>query len=253
MRAGLLLILLTSLNIGYTRCKNISKLCFHSLARYFTFLLSHFLMPFPAVIDIARTDLFTAEEELRQRFPDVVVNRLLRVRDLYNWCIANPDAKDRQFVEVAMDRYSISKPLAYSDLSVIKAMLPHLAQASRDFHRWRYNEMILETYQMAKKRKDTKTMEKAASSYAKFNRIDLEDEQAVPYDLIVVQPFTATDDPSVLGIKPIPNIQEKIQKMIAKYRAETIDIEDVEYEEADLEEDVLFNDESNEQDKANIL
>ncbi|MEE1310265.1 MAG: hypothetical protein UHJ41_09295, partial [Bacteroidaceae bacterium] len=124
---------------------------------------------------------------------------------------------------------------------------------SRDFHRWRYNEMILETYQMAKKRKDTKTMEKAASSYAKFNRIDLEDEQAVPYDLIVVQPFTATDDPSVLGIKPIPNIQEKIQKMIAKYRAETIDIEDVEYEEADLEEDVLFNDESNEQDKANIL
>ena len=47
----------------------------------------------------------------------------------------------------------------------------------------------------------------------------------------------------VLGIKPIPNIQEKKQKMIAKYRAETIDIEDVEYEEADLEEDVLFNDE----------
>ena len=44
-----------------------------------------------------------------------------------------------------------------------------------------------------------------------------------------------------------------IVKMIAKYRAETIDIEDVEYEEADLEEDVLFNDESNEQDKANIL
>ena len=41
--------------------------------------------------------------------------------------------------------------------------------------------------------------------------------------------------------------------MIAKYRAETIDIEDVEYEEADLEEDVLFNDESNEQDKENIL
>ena len=28
--------------------------------------------------------------------------------------------------------------------------------------------------------------------------------------------------------------------MIAKYRAETIDIEDVEYEEADSEEDVLF-------------
>ena len=30
--------------------------------------------------------------------------------------------------------------------------------------------------------------------------------------------------------------------MIAKYRAETINIEDVEYEEADLEEETLFND-----------
>ena len=47
---------------------------------------------------------------------------------------------------------------------------------------------------------------------------------------------------SALCTKPIPNTQEKIQKMIAKYRAETIDIEDVEYEEADLEEETLFND-----------
>ena len=30
--------------------------------------------------------------------------------------------------------------------------------------------------------------------------------------------------------------------MLAKYRAETIDIEDVEYEKADLEEETLFND-----------
>ena len=66
-------------------------------------------------------------------------------------------------------------------------------------------------------------MERAAASYAKYNRVDLEDEQTLPYELIVVQPFTATDDPTVLGIKPIPNIQQKISDMIAKYRAETLD------------------------------
>lgn len=68
--------------------------------------------------------------------------------------------------------------------------------------------MILETYQMAKKRKDTKTMGKAATSYAKFNRIDIEDEQSVPYHMIVVQPFFPTTDPRVVGItyaKNIPN------------------------------------------------
>ena len=39
--------------------------------------------------------------------------------------------------------------------------------------------------------------------------------------------------PFIIGIKPIPNVQEKRQEMLAKYHAETIDIEDVEYEKAD--------------------
>jgi hypothetical protein len=212
-------------------------------------------MPFPSVQDIVQVDFFTSEDVLREKYPDASVERVLRLRGMYNWFISNPESKDKEFVDECLSRYGVSKTLAYDDLRVIKSVLPHITQASRDYHRWKYNEMILETYQMAKKRKDTKTMEKAASSYAKFNRVDLEDEQAVPYDLIVVQPFTATADPSVLGIKPIPNIQEKIQKMLEKYRAETIDIEDVEYEEADLEEDILFNEEdkNNEQDKGNIL
>ena len=196
-------------------------------------------MAYPNALELCRSDLFTKEDELRQAYPQLLVDKVLRVRDMYNWCIANPDAKDRQFVEQELSRYDISKVVAYSDLAIVKTLLPTLATASRDFHRWRYNEMILETYQMAKKRKDTKTMEKAASSYAKYNRIDLEDEQAVPYEMIVVQPFTATSDPTVLGIKPIPNINDKIKAMLNKYRAETIDIEDITFEEADLEEESL--------------
>ena len=199
----------------------------------------------PETIDACRLDLFTSEDELRQKYAEDIVARILRVREEYNWFISNPDAKDRQFVEAALSRYGINRSQAFSDLAIIKALLPQLAQASRDFHRYRFNEMILETYQMAKKRKDTKTMEKAASSYAKYNRVDLEDEQAVPYDLIVVQPFTATDDPTVLGIKPIPRLQERIQELLHKYQAENIDIEDIEYEEADLEEQSLFPNEEN--------
>ena len=197
-------------------------------------------MPSPNTLDVCRVDLFTAKEDLEQRYPQVIVARVLRIREEYNWFISNPDAKDRQFIEFAVSRFSIVRSIAYNDLGIIKTLLPHLSQASRDFHRFRFNEMILETYQMAKKRKDTKTMEKAASSYAKFNRVDLEDEQAVPYDLIVVQPFTATNDPTVLGIKPIPRLQERIQELLHKYQAENIDIEDIEYEEADLEEQTLF-------------
>lgn len=202
-------------------------------------------MAFKNINEVARTDLFTSESELRSRYPDVLVERVLRVRDMYLWSTANPEAKDRQFIETAVGRYGISRVTAYADLAVIKTLLPTIGTSTRDYHRWRYNEMIIETYQMAKKRKDTKTMERAASSYAKYNRIDVEDETAVPYDVIVVQPFTATSDPTVLGIKPIPNIQDKIQAMLKKYRAESMDIEDVEYEEADLEFDTLFDNKQN--------
>ena len=191
-------------------------------------------MPFPAVQDVITTDFFTAEDELRKQHPAASVERVLRLRELYNWVISNPDCKDKEFVDVAIGRFGISKTLAYDDLKIIKSVLPNITQASRDYHRWKYNEMILETYQMAKKRKDTKTMERAATSYAKFNNVNVEDEQSVPYDMIVVQPFTATSDPSVLGIKPIPNIEKVISDMIAKYRAESLDIDDIEYEEADI-------------------
>ena len=191
-------------------------------------------MPFPAVQDVITTDFFTAEDELRKQHPAASVERVLRLRELYNWVISNPDCKDKEFVDVAIGRFGICKTLAYDDLKIIKSVLPNITQASRDYHRWKYNEMILETYQMAKKRKDTKTMERAATSYAKFNNVNVEDEQSVPYDMIVVQPFTATDDPSVLGIKPIPNIDKKIAALIDKYRAESMDIDDIEFEDADI-------------------
>ena len=207
-------------------------------------------MPNPSTLEICRIDLFTAQDELQQRYAVGIVERIMRIRDEYNWFLSNPDSKDRQFVEQAVSRHGVSRMQAYNDLAVVKALLPHLAQASRDFHRYRYNEMILETYQMAKKRKDTKTMEKAASSYAKYNRVDLEDEQAVPYDLIVVQPFTATDDPTVLGIKPIPNINERIHALLKKYQAENMDIEDVEFEEPDLELPSLFPENIEDEDDA---
>ena len=192
-------------------------------------------MPFPAVQDVVTTDFFTAEDELRKQHPAASVERVLRLRELYNWVISNPDCKDKEFVDVAIGRFGISKTLAYDDLKIIKSVLPNITQASRDYHRWKYNEMILETYQMAKKRKDTKTMERAATSYAKYNNVNVEDEQSVPYDMIVVQPFTATDDPTVLGIKPIPNIEKVISDMIEKYRAESLDIDDIEYEDADIQ------------------
>ena len=196
----------------------------------------------PSTIEACKLDLFAKKEELAKKYPPVLVEKIIRIRDIYTYFLNNPDAKDRELVSELMNRYAIEKTAAYSDLAVVKQLLPMVGQASREFHRWRFNEMILETYQRAMKRGDQKTMEKAASSYAKFNRVDLDDERKLPYEEIVIQPFVATDDPSVLGIKPLPNLQQKIDDMLKKYTAETADIEDVECEEVDLEENELWLD-----------
>lgn len=198
-------------------------------------------MPLPNIIDIARTDLYTNREELEQKYAITQVEHIIRLRDMVTWSIANPDMKDRQFVDEIRQRYGISMVTAYADLKIIKALLPNLAEATRDYHRWRYNEMILETYQMAKKRKDTKTMEKAASSYAKYNRIDVEDETAVPYHMIVVQPFFPTTDPRVVGINPVPNIDERIRKLTKELADSHPDTLNIEYEEADMPIEEIFD------------
>lgn len=188
----------------------------------------------PAISDIVRADLYTPEATLQEKYAAPQVAHLLRLREMVTWLNANPDAKDRQFVEEFRTRHPLSLVTVYADLKLVKSVIPNLSESSRDFHRWKYNEMILETYQMAKKRKDTKTMERAATSYAKYNRIDIEDEQSVPYDMIVVQPFIPTMDPSVLGIKPLPNLDDRIRKLSQELSRDHPDMAFIEAEEADL-------------------
>lgn len=208
-------------------------------------------MAIPATIEAVQLDLFTPKDELEERYTPLMVARIIRIREAYTWMLANPEAKDRQIVELIMTRNtSVSKSSAYSDLSILKQLLPMLSKNSRDFHRWRFSEMIMETYSMAKRHKDFKTMERAATSYGKLHRVDLEDEMQMPYDQILVQPFVATMDPTVLGLKPIPDIYRKMDKLAKELMKDCADIEDVEYEEADIDESLFSELPTEENDEA---
>lgn len=196
----------------------------------------------PSPLEACKADLLASDDELKEKYPLSIAERVMRLREMYNYWLSNPSMKDRQLRDAIMSRYDVSQSTAYSDINIIHQLAPLLAQKSRDFHRARANEMFLETYAMAKARKDTKTMERVVSSYAKYNRVDLEDEMAMPYDEIAIQPFAATLDVRVLGIKPIPDVYNHIAKLTKELSRDFVDIQDVEFEEADLEEDKLFPD-----------
>lgn len=170
----------------------------------------------------------------------MMAERIGRLREAYNHWLADPGLKDVDMREYLQSQYGVSQTTAYSDLGVLHQLIPLFSVKSREFHRARYCEMILETYELAKRKEDLVTMERAASSYAKYTRIADDDAPTLPYDEIVVQPFTATTDPTPLGIKPIPNYYAYVSKLTKELSADCIDIEDVECEEADLDEATLF-------------
>lgn len=193
-------------------------------------------------IDLARQEMFTPREELEKRFSPERVEHLIRLRDMYNFFLNDPAGRDRNFVDKFRAKYNISQSMAYADLALVKQLLPALAPASREFHRKQVSEMLLETYNMAKARKDVKAMALAAKELGKVNRVDLDDEKDLPYELIVVQPFSPSLDPTLIGLKRIENLEEVKARLRKQLAADNPDIEDIDYELADLEEESLFPD-----------
>lgn len=197
-------------------------------------------MPQVKTIELAKREMFTPREELEKRLAPERVEHLIRLRDMYNWVLSNPSERDRKFVEYFRAKYNLSQSQVYADLALTKQLLPALAPASREFHRMRVGEMLLETYNMAKARKDVKAMAIAAKELGRIHRVDLEDEHEMPYELIVVQPFSPSSDPTLIGLKPIKDIEKVRARLLKQVAMDNPDIEDVDYEEADLEENYYF-------------
>lgn len=191
------------------------------------------IMSRPNAIELCRQYLFEDADSFREKVSPADFQKILRCRAMYLWIIERPQSKDSEFVAEVCNRFKVSRPTAYADLAVIKTLLPELSQTAQDFHRWRYINMILETYNVAKIKGDTRTMEKAATSYAKHLRIDVEQEHIDLAD-IMPQPFVPTLDPRVLGIEPLPDLKERKRKLIEKYSREIADVQDIGFEEIDV-------------------
>lgn len=198
-------------------------------------------MPLPAIIDVARDNLFAdARDMQRAGVPQATQEHIFRLRDLYNFWLQHPRIKDKEIILKLQQDYKLGKSQAYSDLSILKLLLGEFQKTSKDYHRYRFIEMINEAYEVARVNKDAKAMATSADKYAKYTQLDKEDEINFDYDKIAVQAFVPTDDPSVAGFKPVPNLREVIRNTIKKYEKECEYIEYVEVEEADFNPDNIF-------------
>lgn len=160
-------------------------------------------------------------------------DKLLRIRSGYTIMLEFPSKKDREIILHLQNQFGIERSAAYEDLRLIKDLLGSINKQSKDWHRFRFNYRNEKAYNMAELKNDPIAMDKCNNTYGKYNQLDKEDAERIPWEDIIPQLYEATDDPSVLGIKPIPNIREKIAAMKKKYME---DIEDVTYEDIDIRE-----------------
>lgn len=181
--------------------------------------------------EICVQHLFDDKNRLNHLSPQML-DRLLRIRSAYTLMVEFPSKADREIVAHLMSFSGVEKSQAYEDLRIIRDLLGSINKQSKDWHRFRFNQRIDKAYELAEQRNNPEAMVNAMKAYGKYNQLDREDPDRLPWDQIIPQSFEPTEDPSVIGIKPIANFKQKQVSMMKKYMEQVA--EDVTYSDYEL-------------------
>lgn len=140
-----------------------------------------------------------------------------RIERIFTMWIDNTTWSDVQVKNWVMKTFDRTDFEARGDVHMTKFLLGSVKNASRQFHQYRLNEMVLKIYRKAEEQNDLANMNAAARTYAQYNRLDKDEPEDAPFDKIVPPDWDFTTDVSVLGLKPIANVMELKEKIRAKY------------------------------------
>ncbi len=140
-----------------------------------------------------------------------------RYANVFAYWIDKPTLSDKKIVQYIMSEFGIKKTQAYRDVNNIKILLGNVRNAAKEWQRYKLIAMLDKAYEIAERRKDVKAMILAADKLGKYTQLDKEDTMKIPFDEIVPPSWEITGDVTVLGIKPIPNLEEKKKQLREKY------------------------------------
>lgn len=169
------------------------------------------------------------DDELReQNVAAAIRERLKRIRGVYAYWLQFPTKTSKEIVDYNMKMFGVGRAQAYDDLHLTQVLLGNLQQTSKEFMRWKINQDLEHDLQLARNINDMRAVASIEKNRILNNRTDKDDEPELEYDKIVPQTFEPTDDPSVIGIKKVPGLRDRIRRLEKKYGR---NIEDAEYEE----------------------
>ena len=179
---------------------------------------------------LAQTYLFADEGRMtKDGVPEATQQRLLRMRDGYNYWLRYPLTSTSELVSLLCEKYSIGRSVAYEDVKIVKWCIGAMNQHTVDYERWLFVQRSDLAWEKALEAEDHKAMSAILATRAKYMRLDREESTAPDYSTITPPFLEISGDVSVAGFKPLPDAEERAKKLMRQYIKG--DAEDTEYEE----------------------
>lgn len=186
-------------------------------------------MSLPVNIDKYSEYLPIDSEQLRRDLvPEDTIQRVERLRELSAYWRSYPSTSPKELVARCVQMFKVGKSQAYDDIHLLKILIGNLEATTKEFARWRANQMIEEDRLAARRDGDWRAVASMQKNYIINNQTDKEDTPDKAFERIVPLVLEPTDDPSVLGIKAPKNLRQLRDKLIRRY---TKDLEFDDYED----------------------
>ena len=193
-------------------------------------------MSMPTDIDQYSRYIYMERPEMEaENLSPLIIERVKRLRAIFSYWQEFPTKTTREIVTHDMQLHKIKISQAYDDVHLCQLLLGNVHQATKEFYRWKINVDLDEDIRKARIKGDFRAVAALEAVRVKNNRTDKDDEPELEFDKIIPQNFVPTDDPSVIGIKKIPGLRDRIRRLEKKYSNGTI--EDAEYVEVKDDEE----------------
>lgn len=178
-------------------------------------------MSLPVNIDNYEIYLSQDSTELReQRIPDSTIQRVERLRELAAYWRSYPSTSQKELLARCMQTFKVQRSQAYDDIHLLKILIGNLEATTKEFARWRVNQMIEEDRAAARREGDWRAVASMQKNYIINNQTDKPDTPDLSFEKIVPLQIEPTDDPSVLGIRVPKNLRARRDKLIRQYSKE---------------------------------
>ena len=175
-------------------------------------------MSVPVNIDEYSEYLPVSSDELREQLvPEDTIQRIERLRELSSYWRSYPSTSPKELVTRCMQIFHVGKSQAYDDIHILKILIGNLEATTKEFARWRVNQMIEEDRVAARRDGDWRAVASMQKNYILNNQTDKPDTPDMAFDKIVPLQIEPTDDPSVLGIKAPKNLRARRDKLIKQF------------------------------------